>query len=121
MLFGEHVGDQGLARTAEAAREAVMESEQAVAAAPVGERVSFRSAIHAGRFHYGNIGGSSRLDFTAIGRPVNFAARLLGAASALGLARVASELVAPHLGVPAKHAGVAEFKGFEGKQPVYAF
>jgi adenylate cyclase len=52
---------------------------------------------------------------------VNYAARLLSAASALGLKRAASELVAPHLGVPAKRAGEAEFKGFEGKQPVYAF
>jgi adenylate cyclase len=116
-----HDGDKGLARTAEAAREAVMDSEQAVAAAPVGERVSFRSAIHAGRFHYGNIGGSSRLDFTAIGRPVNFAARLLGAASALGLARVASELVAPHLGTPARLASAVELKGFSGAHPVFTY
>jgi adenylate cyclase len=116
-----HAGNKGLARTAEAAREAVMESEQAVAGAPVGERVSFRSAIHAGRFHYGNIGGSSRLDFTAIGRPVNFAARLLGAASALGLARVASELVAPHLGTPARLASAVELKGFSGAHPVFTY
>jgi adenylate cyclase len=116
-----HDGDKGLARTAEAAREAVMQSEEAVAAAPVGERVSFRSAIHAGRFHYGNIGGSSRLDFTAIGRPVNFAARLLGAASALGLARVASELVAPHLGMPARLASAVELKGFAGEHPVFTY
>jgi len=116
-----HSGPNGLTRTADAARAAVIEAETAVAGAPVGERVSFRSAIHAGRFHFGNIGGANRLDFTAIGRPVNYAARLLSAASALGLKRAASELVAPHLGVPAKRAGEAEFKGFEGKQPVYAF
>lgn len=111
----------GLARTADAAREAVFEMEDGVAAAPVGGRVGIRSAIHAGRFHYGNIGGANRLDFTAIGRPVNYAARLLDAASTLGLRRVASELVAPHLGAPARRVGETEFKGFEGRQPVFAY
>ena len=80
-----HEGTGGLAKTADAARAAVAESEAAVAGAPVGERVAFRSAIHAGRFHYGNIGGANRLDFTAIGRPVNYTARLLAAASTLKL------------------------------------
>lgn len=116
-----HSGPDGLERTADAARAAVDEAGAKVAGAAVGSRISFRSAIHAGRFLYGNIGGASRLDFTAIGRPVNYAARLLAAASEMSLNRVASELVAPHLGVPAKRAGEAEFKGFEGKQPVYAF
>lgn len=116
-----HTGAYGLTRTADAARAAVSEAEDKVAGATVGSRISFRSAIHAGRFHYGNVGGANRLDFTAIGRPVNYAARLLEAASSLHLKRVASELVAPHLGVPAKRAAEAEFKGFEGKQPVYAF
>jgi adenylate cyclase len=116
-----HDGVDGMARTAFAAREAVSEAEAAVAGAAVGERVGFRSAIHAGRFHFGNIGGSNRLDFTAIGRPVNYAARLLGAASALGLSRVASELVAPHLGTPAKLASAVELKGFEGAQPVFTY
>jgi adenylate cyclase len=116
-----HSGTDALHKSAAAAREAVMESEEAVAAAPVGERVTFRSAIHAGRFHYGNIGGANRLDFTAIGRPVNFAARLLGAASGLGLARVASELVAPHLGAPATLASAVELKGFSGAHPVFTY
>jgi adenylate cyclase len=116
-----HSGTDALHKTAGSAREAVMESEESVASAPVGERVTFRSAIHAGRFHYGNIGGATRLDFTAIGRPVNFAARLLGAASSLGLARVASELVAPHLGAPARLAQAVELKGFSGAQPVFTY
>ena len=116
-----HSGSSGLQRTADAAREAVMDAEESVASASVGEKVRFRSAIHAGRFHYGNVGGANRLDFTAIGQPVNYASRLLDAASRLDLKRVASELVAPHLGVPAVRAREAEFKGFQGKQAVYAF
>ena len=116
-----HDGGDGLARTVLAAREAVSESEGALASAPVGERVEFRSAIHGGRFHFGNIGGSNRLDFTAIGRPVNYAARLLAAASTLALPRVASELVAPHLGMPAKLASAVQLKGFDGAQPVFTY
>jgi adenylate cyclase len=116
-----HKGNDGMAKTADAARAAVTESEAAVASAAVGERVSFRSAIHAGRFHYGNIGGANRLDFTAIGRPVNYTARLLAAASTLKLSRVASELVAPHLGVPARLAEAVPFKGFSGEQPVFTY
>jgi adenylate cyclase len=114
-------GREGLAHTAEAACGAVVEMEGKLAEAPVGRKAGFRSAIHAGRFHYGNIGGASRLDFTAIGRPVNYAARLLGAASALGLNRVASELVAPHLGTPARLAQAVELKGFSGPQPVFTY
>jgi len=83
--------------------------------------VGFRSAIHAGRFHYGNIGGANRLDFTAIGQPVNYTARLLAAASALSETRVASAETARYLCLPARLAGERPFKGFEGPQPIYAY
>ena len=106
-------GDE-LSRSVRAASEAVAEAETALAQSPNGATVSFRSAIHAGRFHYGNIGGASRLDFTAIGRPVSYAARLLAAASTLRVNRVASERAAPHLCIPAKPLQSLEFKGFSG-------
>ena len=48
-----------------AASEAVLEGERKLAEAEVGKLLGFRSAIHAGRFHYGNIGGANRLDFSA--------------------------------------------------------
>ncbi|MEP4115196.1 MAG: adenylate/guanylate cyclase domain-containing protein, partial [Nitratireductor sp.] len=67
-------GKRELARAVKAASEAVLDSEKTLAGSAVGKTASFRSAIHAGRFHYGNIGGANRLDFTAIGRPVNYAA-----------------------------------------------
>ncbi len=89
-----------LAGAVKAASEAVMEGEQKLAEAEVGKLVGFRSAIHAGRFHYGNIGGANRLDFTAIGQPVNYAARLLAAASDLSETRVASAATAEHLCLP---------------------
>ena len=110
-----------LAGAVKAASEAVREGELKLAESEIGRVAGFRSAIHAGRFHFGNIGGANRLDFTAIGAPVNYAARLLGAASDLDQARVASSATAPHLCTHARLVGELHFKGFEGLQPVYAY
>ena len=104
-----------------AASEAVLESEKKLAETEAGKLLGFRSAIHAGRFHYGNIGGANRLDFTAIGQPVNYAARLLATASDLSLTRVASATAAGHLCLPPQLAAEVAFKGFDGLQPVYAW
>ena len=116
--YGDKVTLAGAVR---AASEAVIEGEQKLAQAEVGKLVSFRSAIHAGRFHYGNIGGANRLDFTAIGQPVNYTARLLAAASGLSETRVASASTAEHLYLKPRLAGEIVFKGFDGPQPVYAY
>lgn len=110
-----------LADAVKAASEAVTEGERKLAETEIGRLAGFRSAIHAGRFHYGNIGGASRLDFTAIGQPVNYAARLLAAASDLDRTRVASATTTPHLCLPARLIRELPFKGFEGLQPVYAY
>ena len=61
-------GADALGRSVVATSKAVTEAEAALAGSALGPRMAFRSAIHAGRFHYGNIGGANRLDFTAIGR-----------------------------------------------------
>ncbi len=110
-----------LSGAVKAASEAVMEGEKRLAEVEVGKLLGFRSAIHAGRFHYGNIGGANRLDFTAIGQPVNYAARLLAVASDLSLTRVASPTTAGHHCLPSRLAGEIVFKGFDGLQPVYAW
>ena len=110
-----------LAGAVQAASEAVLEGEKKLAEAEVGKLLGFRSAIHAGRFHYGNIGGANRLDFTAIGQPVNYAARLLAAASDLPQARVASATAAGHLCLPPRLVAEVAFNGFGGLQPVYGW
>jgi adenylate cyclase len=110
-----------MAGAVKAASEAVLEGEEKLAGAEVGKLVGFRSAIHAGRFHYGNIGGANRLDFTAIGQPVNYAARLLAAASDLSLTRVASATIADQLCLPPRLAAEIAFKGFDGMQAVFAW
>jgi adenylate cyclase len=59
-----------------------------------GERFRFGVALHIGGILFGNIGGSSRLDFTCIGPAVNLAARLEKIASRLKRTVVASEAFA---------------------------
>lgn len=114
-------GDEDIAAAAKAAMNAVEQGETALAALPIGDSVAFRSAIHCGRFHFGNIGGSNRLDFTAIGRSVNYTARLLVSASELGQNRVLSHRIADTLQQNPALAGETTFKGFDGKQKVYSF
>lgn len=104
-----------------AASRTIMEGEAKLAETDLGKTVAFRSALHAGRFHYGNIGGANRLDFTAIGRPINYAARLLTCASDLSLQRVASSEVAEHLCCQPRVASEVPFKGFEGLQKIYVY
>ena len=53
--------------------------------------LQFGLALHVGEFAYGNIGGASRFDFTAIGPAVNIAARLEGLTGKLGKRVVVSE------------------------------
>jgi len=82
----------------------------------------FRCALHHGTFHFGNIGGSDRLDFTVIGPPVNYAARLLSAAAALNCDRVLSEALAKKISTGfCCPAGESDLKGFESRQPVWKF
>jgi adenylate cyclase len=114
-------GEEGREKSVVASSRAVANAEGAVAASSLGDLISFRSAIHAGRFHYGNVGGANRLDFTAIGRPVNYAARLLQAAGSLNAPRVLSNLTADCLGDSVRLIGEMEFKGFEGRQLVFAY
>lgn len=77
-------------------------------------------ALHAGDVAYGNIGGASRLDFTAIGAAVNTAARLEGVASKAGRALVVSELLSKHVTRPLEEVGAFELKGVPGTQRVFA-
>ena len=54
------------------------------------ERFRFGVALHIGEILFGNIGGTSRLDFTCIGPAVNLAARLEKIAGKLARTVVAS-------------------------------
>ncbi|MFY9953034.1 adenylate/guanylate cyclase domain-containing protein [Bradyrhizobium sp.] len=83
------------ARALEAAREARAKVDAMRYPSGEGaERFRFGVALHIGDVLFGNIGGSSRLDFTCIGPAVNLAARLEKIAGRLARTVVASEAFA---------------------------
>lgn len=86
------------------------------AAAPI----RFGLALHVGEVAYGNIGGGSRLDFTAIGPAVNLAARLEGLTARLGRTLVVSEEFAACVARPFDPLGEFELKGVAGPRRVFA-
>jgi len=86
-------GDLGAvcARVLEAAREARANVDAMRYPSGQGsERFRFGVALHIGEILFGNIGGTSRLDFTCIGPAVNLAARLEKIAGKLSRTVVAS-------------------------------
>jgi adenylate cyclase len=101
--------------------EAVHEAARAVEDAGAGKAMPFRAALHHGTFLYGNIGGADRLDFTVIGPPINYAARLLAGASQLDCDRVISADLAERIGEPCRPAGELLLKGFDGAQKIWKF
>ncbi len=82
--------------------------------------LDFRASLHVGDIHYGNIGSTNRLDFTAIGPAVNLAARLLSAASGLNCDLVVSADVAELLPDRTTKIGTVDLRGFDMPQPVHA-
>ena len=104
-----------LAIRCKGAYEAIRDAHAGFSVADAG----FRTALHLGRLHFGNIGASNRLDFTAIGPAVNLAARLLGAASELNADDVCSQEIARLLPDKTEFLDEVPLKGFEGNQPVY--
>lgn len=82
--------------------------------------IKFRAAYHVGEIHYGNIGGRTRLDFTAIGPAVNLTARLLDAASRKDINAVCSAAFAKLVPDKVEDLGTLNFKGFVAPQQVYA-
>ena len=82
--------------------------------------VSFGLALHVGSIAYGNIGGSSRLDFTAIGPAVNVAARLEGLTGKLGRRLVLSADLAKHVQRPLEDLGEFDLKGVPDRLRVFA-
>lgn len=84
-----------------------------------GAPLEFGLALHVGEFAYGNIGGASRLDFTAIGPAVNIAARLEGLTGKLGKRIVVSSEFAKSDTGTFDELGAFDLKGVPGKQKVF--
>lgn len=77
-------------------------------------------ALHVGELAYGNIGGSNRLDFTAIGPAVNMAARLESVTAKVGRPIVCSETFARLTTRPTEDLGHFELKGLAEPVEIYA-
>ncbi len=78
-----------------------------------GPEIVFRAALHLGELNYGNIGSSTRLDFTAVGPAVNLTSRLLQASAELDAPTVCSDAFAPLARVRCTPAREFAFKGFD--------
>lgn len=76
--------------------------------------------LHVGRVIYGNIGASSRLDFTVIGRAVNLVSRLQRLCRRFGKAVVFSAEFVRQSGIPALSLGRHELRGVGQPQEVFA-
>ncbi|UWU81468.1 adenylate/guanylate cyclase domain-containing protein [Bradyrhizobium huanghuaihaiense] len=108
---------------------AVSEARGAMAALNERNRSSARAplnygiGVHVGDVMYGNIGSSSRLDFTVIGPAVNMASRLEALTKQLGrnvlLSRDFAELVQPKFEL--ERLGKYEVRGFSDPIELFAF
>jgi adenylate cyclase len=83
------------------------------------ERFRFGVALHIGGILFGNIGGSSRPDFTCIGPAVNLAARLEKIASRLHRTVVASAAFAGVCASGWTDLGEFPIAGFSRAQRVF--
>ncbi|WP_439373549.1 adenylate/guanylate cyclase domain-containing protein [Bradyrhizobium sp. PMVTL-01] len=108
---------------------AVREAREAMAALNERNRSSARAplnygiGVHVGDVMYGNIGSSSRLDFTVIGPAVNMASRLEALTKQIGrnvlLSRDFAELVQPKFEL--ERVGKYDVRGFSDPIELFAF
>lgn len=108
---------------------AVAEARQAMAA--LNERnsgtgrapLNYGIGVHVGDVMYGNIGSTSRLDFTVIGPAVNMASRLEALTKTIGkkvlLSRAFAELVEKEFAL--EHVGQHEVRGFSEPIDLFAY
>ncbi|MGE5147871.1 MAG: adenylate/guanylate cyclase domain-containing protein, partial [Candidatus Eiseniibacteriota bacterium] len=105
---------------------AAAEAAQAAIAAWNDERrtnglapVSHGTALHLGEVNFGNVGSSTRLDFTVVGPAVNLVHRLERLCGELDLPIVLSEAVARHVPEKATALGARPLRGLREPQGVF--
>jgi adenylate cyclase len=102
------------------ADRALAAADEALAAMTALAPLDIGLALHVGELAYGNIGGSNRLDFTAIGAAVNIAARLEGLTAKLGKTLVVSEDFARMTSRATDELGSFDLKGVPAPVRVFA-
>ena len=108
-------------RALDAARaaKAAIDAENQRRAASGAPHIHYGLALHVGDVMYGNIGGSTRLDFTVIGPAVNLTARIESMCKALDRSPLLSSEFARLSGGKAEFLGEFSLKGVGGEQPIY--
>ena len=83
-----------------------------------GHKLAVGFGCHIGEVEYGNIGTSSRLDFTVMGPSVNLSSRLESMCKSLGATAVFSEAVKTHCS-SLEYAGQHPLKGIDSLTPLW--
>lgn len=119
----DHGGPAGACRQALAAAEAfcheIDELDRQREAAQQ-RRLDFGLGLHVGEVAYGNIGASTRLDFTVIGPAVNRAARLQDLTKKLGERVLISTDFATAAGLELRDVGRHALRDVAGEQEIFA-
>jgi adenylate cyclase len=117
-LGGEAAASQRAIAAAKAARAAVdgwNRERRAQGLAPIGHGI----ALHAGEVNFGNVGSSTRLDFTVVGPAVNLVHRLERLCGELDVPLILSEAVARHVPDQTTALGARTLRGLREPQGVY--
>lgn len=94
----------------------VLNAKRAAEGAPA---IAVDIVLHVGEIFYGNIGASRRLDFTAIGKAVNEAARIEKLCDAAGRSLLASEAFVAHVADDFEMLGIFPLKGVVKPARIY--
>jgi adenylate cyclase len=78
------------------------------------------AALHVGEVAYGNIGASSRLDFTVIGAPVNEVCRVEALTRQLGETVLLTSAFTTAAGIEPRSLGRHALKGVTESEEVFA-
>ncbi len=102
-----------------AAQEALLRNVSVNRSRPGEPPLDLDVALHYGDVFYGNIGDTSRLDFTVIGSAVNEASRMEALCGPLGCSVVLSEAVAASSPVPVRSLGRHYLRGLASARELF--